>query len=78
MKLVLVTWHDALAIASWTKCDEPMEPQVCNSIGYLVSEDSHHVRVATTVSDDEFIAAIQIPKGMIRQIIEIEAPLREG
>lgn len=78
MKIVLVTWHDALAIAAWTKCDEQMEPQVCNSIGFLVSEDDRHVRVATTVSDDEFIAAIQIPKGMIQQIIEIEAPLREG
>lgn len=78
MKIVLVTWHDALAVAMWTKCDEPMEPQVCTAVGYLVSEDDRHIRVAATVSDDEFIAAIQIPKGMIRQIIEIEAPLREG
>lgn len=78
MKIVLVTWHDALAIAMWSKCDEPMEPQVCTTVGFLVSEDSHHVRVATTVSDDECNAAMQIPKGMIRQIIEIEAPLREG
>ena len=87
MKIVHVTWHDALAVACWTKCNEPMEPQVCTTIGFLVSEDDHHVRIATTVSDDECIAAIQIPKGMIRQINEIaecelwftcKIPLREG
>lgn len=78
MKIVLVTWHDALAIAAWSKCDEPMEPQVCTTIGFLVSEDSHHVRVAATVSDDEYNAAMQIPKGMVVQIIEIAEPLREG
>jgi hypothetical protein len=78
MKIVHVTWHDALAVACWTKCDEPMEPQVCTTIGYLVSEDDRHIRIAATVSDDEFIAAIQIPKAMIQKIIEIETPLREG
>lgn len=71
MKIVKVTWDDALAVASWTKCDEDMEPQICTTIGFLVSENERHVRIAATVSDDEFIAGMQIPRKMILSIDEI-------
>lgn len=71
MKIVRITWHDALAVAVWTKNDEPMEDQVCVTIGFLVSENERHVRIAATISDDEHIAAMQIPRGMIRAMDEI-------
>lgn len=71
MKIVRVTWHDALAVAMWCKHSEPMAAQVCVTVGFLVAEDDQHVMVAATVSDDEFIAAMQIPRGMIRAMDEI-------
>jgi len=40
-------------------------------VGFLVAEDDQHVMVAATVSDDEYIAAMQIPRGMIRAMDEI-------
>ena len=72
MKIVRVTWHDALAVAVWSKHSEPMAAQVCTTVGFLVAEDAAHVMVAATVSDDEFIAAMQIPRAMIQQMSEIE------
>lgn len=73
MKIVRVIWYDALAVAVWTKCAEPMVPQICITIGFLVLEDDHYVRIAATVSDDECIAAMQIPKAMIQQMSELGA-----
>ena len=71
MKIVRVTWHDALAVACWTKAAHPMEPQVCVTVGFLVAEDDHHVLIAATISDDEYTAGMQIPRGMIQQMSEI-------
>jgi len=48
-----------------------MTPQVCVTVGFLVAEDADHVRVAATVSDDECVAARQIPRAMIRAMDEI-------
>lgn len=71
MKIVRVTWWDALAVAMWQKTDVPMEPQICITVGFLVAEDDHHVMIAATVSDDEYIAAQQIPRALIRAMDEI-------
>lgn len=74
MKIVRVTWWDALAVAMWCKHSEPMEAQVCITVGFLVAEDDHHVMIAATVSDDEYIAAQQIPRALIRAMDEIGMP----
>lgn len=71
MKIVRVTWWDALAVACWQKTSEPMAAQVCVTVGFLVAEDADHVMVAATVSDDECVAAMQIPRAMIRALDEI-------
>lgn len=71
MKIVRVTWWDALAVAMWCKHNEPMAAQVCVTVGFLVAEDADHVMIAATVSDDEYIAAQQIPRALIRQMDEI-------
>ena len=71
MKIVRVTWWDALAVACWQKTSEPMAPQVCVTVGFLVAEDADHVMIAATVSEDECVAAMQIPRSMIRAMDEI-------
>lgn len=78
MKIVCVEWHDALAVAVWFKHTEPMQAQVCTTVGFLVAEDADHLMIAATVSEDECVAAMQIPRSMVRRVIEIEMPLREG
>ena len=75
MKLVRVIWLDAMAIAEWTKVGAVVEPQRCESVGFLVQEANDHVTVACTVGGDEFNAAQQIPRPMIESMVEIkEAP----
>lgn len=71
MKVYRVTWNDALAVAMWCKRTEPMQPQICVTVGFLVAEDERHVMIAATVSDDEYIAAQQIPRAMIQTMDEI-------
>ena len=71
MKIVRVTWNDALAVAMWCKHSEPMAAQVCTTVGFLVAEDDAHVMIAATVSEDEYNAAQQIPRAMIRAMDEI-------
>jgi hypothetical protein len=48
-----------------------MAAQVCVTVGFLVAEDDAHVMIAATVSEDEFIAAMQIPRGMIQAMDDI-------
>jgi hypothetical protein len=72
MKLVRVTWLDAMAIAEWTKQGSEIAPQRCETVGYLVGEDDGHVIVAATISGDEYNAAIQIPRPMIENLVDLE------
>ena len=71
MRIVRVTWLDALTIAEWTKVDAAVSPQVCVTVGHVVSEADDHVTIAATVSADEYNAAQQIPRSMIQSIVEI-------
>ena len=71
MKIVRVTWNDALAVAMWCKHTEPMEAQIYTTVGFLVAEEDAHVMIAATVSDDEYIAAQQIPRALIQAMDEI-------
>lgn len=45
--------------------------QICTTVGFLVAEDEAHVMIAATISDDEYIAAQQIPRALIRAMDEI-------
>jgi hypothetical protein len=72
MKLVRVTWLDAMAIAEWTKMGDGIEPQRCETVGYVVSENDKHVVVAATISDGEFNAGMLVPRPMIESIVEIK------
>lgn len=72
MKIVHVVWLDALSIAEWTKRGSEIVPQRCETVGYLVEENSGHVIVAATVSEDEYNAAQQIPRAMIESIVDVK------
>lgn len=71
MKIYRVTWDDALAVAVWCQRNDPMAAQVCTTVGFLVAEDDRHIMLAATVSDDEYIAAMQIPRSLIQSMDEI-------
>ena len=71
MRLVRVIWLDALSIAEWTKQGSEIVPQRCETVGHLVEERDGHVIVAATISGDEYNAAQQIPRSMIKRIFHL-------
>lgn len=71
MRIVRVIWLDALAIAEWTTRGEPVLRQQCETVGFLVEDTRDHVVIATTVSEDQFNGAMQIPKSMIEVMVDI-------
>lgn len=71
MKEVKVVWHDAMAIAEWTKFRTPLQPQKCEAKGYLAEDEIGYIVVAATISGDEYNAGIMILRSMIESIEEI-------
>lgn len=75
MKLVRVTWKDAVGIGQWTDIDGAAEPDHVETIGYLVRDTPDHITIAATVSDDQFNAGMQIPRRMlVGDPVEIKEP----
>lgn len=70
-KLVRAKWTDSVAIAAWTTIGAPAEPDTVETVGYLVRDDEHYVTIAATVSEQEFIAAQQIPRKMLLAELEV-------
>lgn len=60
MKIVRARWRDAVAISAWTVFEAPPQPDLVETVGYLVNETPEHVIIAATISDGEYNAAMQI------------------
>lgn len=74
-KLVRVLWSDACAISAWTKIGDAVTPDPCTTEGRLVEETPDHIIVASTISGDEYNAAMKLKRSWIDSITEIkEAP----
>lgn len=72
MRVVRVTWLDALAIAEWTPRGGEVLPQRCVTVGHLVEDTHDHVVVAATVSENEYNSAMQIPRTMIETMTDVK------
>jgi hypothetical protein len=77
MRFVEVHWRDAVAIAKWKAVGEPPEGEMAVTRGWLVVNEPDVICLAATLSDDEYNAAQQIPRGMIVGEIE-DFPKVEG
>lgn len=81
--LVIVVWKDAESINEWTSIDDfkrwiDEEPEVVNSVGWLVRNDDAWVIIVATVGDDEVGEAMKIPKRWVQDIRTILMPTKIG
>lgn len=69
--LLKVTWIDAYAEAEWAwEIPEP-EPQVCVTVGFLLSETDQYLLLAATIGGTHSNARFGIPKGCITEREEV-------
>lgn len=68
-KLVCIEWDDACSHDTWID-REDAKPYVyrVRSVGFLVAENAHSVRIVTNASNNGKVSeGMTIPKGMIRK-----------
>ena len=65
MRLVIAKWVDAVATAHWT--DDPVEPTVNTSVGFVVYETEDYIQLAGTIDSlsSLYNNSMTIPTGMI-------------
>lgn len=68
--LVEVVWDDACGMKhGWTAKDEPIEPFIVLSVGFLLRETTDHILIAQdTDGEGGHNGRSQIPKGMIKSM----------
>lgn len=76
MKLVIVTWNDAVEHAGWYSDPEisAFAVPLVRTVGWLFSQDDSIIRLVTSIGDGDKGGVQIIPAGMVRQIDELAAP----
>lgn len=78
-KMHLIEWEDARVLddSHWVGVTETSTytPLIMKTLGYLLYDGPEGVIVTSTISDNCFATRDQIPRGMIRSIIELELPV---
>ena len=72
MRLVIAKWVDAVAKAHWS--EEPVEPTVNTSVGFVVYETEDYIQLAGTLDSMSSLYnnSMTIPHGMIVEIQELD------
>lgn len=68
MKLLLVTWHDAVSShVGWKKQDDvkKQQPATVRSVGWELRRTKRALTLAASLVDDECDSDVTIPLGMI-------------
>jgi len=78
-KVILVEWIDAVCSSGW-EIDSKPELHPCTTLGYLITEDTDAIVIASTLSLGSNNARMIIPKAWIkkRKEIHIEAAKRKS
>jgi len=74
-KLVLIEWLDSKGITNeWEYLDdiEPMKPDRCYSVGFLLEETAEYKTIAQSISKTQVIGRSTIPKCSIQRIKDIK------
>lgn len=72
---MIVTWHDAQTLASWTPQNEFVErelPEV-KTVGVVAGATKVHIAIAQSIADDD-CDGIRIPLGWIESIEVVRKP----
>jgi hypothetical protein len=68
--LVEVIWDDAAGLRhGWASNAEALEPVVALSVGFLIQEDTKHIRIAMdTDAEGNHNGRSQIPRDMVKRV----------
>lgn len=67
-----VLWHDAVRTDTWGDKPSTEEKEMrCHTLGYFYSENDHSMTIVSTYGREDSLHSIQIPKGCIIKIKEL-------
>lgn len=67
-KLVRIEWLDSRGVTTgWDFYDDltPLKPMRCFTVGYLIEETAEYKTLVQTISDDQCVGRITIPRRAI-------------
>ena len=70
MKLVLLTWVDAVSDESGWKSIEKVQsqrPPVVRSVGWVVKRTKTHITLAASIIEDHCDGDVTVPVGMVKK-----------
>ena len=74
-KCIYIEWYDIVVEdAGWQDIEglEPLEAELCKSIGFLLEVTDFHVTLTPTSAPGAINTRITIPKGVIKQVHTIK------
>ena len=66
-KLVFVEWVDTVSDAGW-ETKETVNTKLVKQVGWVVHNDEDVLKIASTVSEEEYYSVTAIPVGCIRTV----------
>tara|TARA_Y100000310_G_C20532112_1_gene739012 strand:+ start:258 stop:479 length:222 start_codon:yes stop_codon:yes gene_type:complete len=66
-KLVFVEWLDTVSDAGW-ETKETVNTKLVKQVGWVVQNDADVLKIASTVSEEEYYSVTAIPVGCIRTV----------
>lgn len=66
-KLVFVEWVDTVSDAGW-ETKETVNTKLVKQVGWIVQNDDDVLKIASTVSEEEYYSVTAIPVGCIRTV----------
>lgn len=72
--LVAIEWDDAETDSGWKNREEHEDPvdRIAYTVGYLIRKtDNHYIVAATVDADGASNNRIQIPKGMVKKMVDL-------
>tara|TARA_B100001173_G_C15777874_1_gene457999 strand:- start:437 stop:658 length:222 start_codon:yes stop_codon:yes gene_type:complete len=66
-KLVFVEWVDTVSDAGW-ETKETVNTKLVKQVGWIVQNDDDVLKIASTVSEEEYYSVTAIPVGCIRAV----------
>jgi len=74
MRLLLITWHDAVSdTVGWKKLEQikRQQPATVRTVGWEIKRTRRYLTLAASLVDDECDGDVTIPLGMILQEKEL-------
>mgnify|MGYP003682781301 FL=1 len=67
IRLVFVEWVDTVSSAGWDTKDE-IDIKLVKEVGWLIEENAERIKIARTISEEEYYSITAIPKGCIKSV----------